>query len=495
MYFDTLISSKATSIFPESSWASQKSLYDTYLKYWTGEIWRTLAENVQVESGKPPLRWPVKINLVKILSLMHAMALWGEWEDEIVTFRFENKDPSEISSPGAIKQEEAAKRLALEGQKLVNAVWAENHRETLLIEQALAAQVYGGCVFRLRRDKDKKHEIKIEYLSPYFFRPIWHPTDFHTLLEARIQFKISGQQARLVYGDKYYSDSEVEYRETWTKETHKITVGGKVYLPEEENPYGVIPFAYIPRLRMEQFYGISLCEDLMGLQDEFNDRVADIGDQILNECHGILQLANYRGDAQKLRPTPSGILNLGMGVPGYPAPALTRVPPGDTPRGAKDYIQFLLDTAKMAAFTPPVAFGLDEGSQRSGVTLIIRMWPLLQQCKWSRAWWDDGFRDINRLILTMLKTHGFKGYKEELEGHRTVTQWAPIQPKDREALVEELVQLAGSDLQSLETAVERLANTQDNEQEIARIKGWMQFKARVEDGEAKVVQGNSAQEG
>ena len=483
MWLDNFTPRKSTDVFPDS-WTARLRKYDEYLEYWTGEIWEKLAENIQVEAGRPPLRWPVKINLIKILSLMHAQALWGEWEDEVITFQAKPKKPKEIPHPGAQKQEEAVKNLAQETQEVINAVWAENNRETLLIEESLAAQVYGGCVFRLRKDLDKEHTIKIEYLSPYFFRAVWHPTDFHQLYEARVQFEIAGSQARSVYGMDFKDDERVKYVEVWTKGEHTITVGDESYV-SEKNPYGVIPYVYIPRLRMEEFYGLSLCEDLMGLQDELNDRVADIGDQILQDCHALMILTNYMGDATKLRPTPDGILNLGLNAPGHNDPQLDRIPAGDIPKAAFDHINFILDTAKMAAFTPPVAFGQDEGSQRSGVTLIIRLWPLLQQCKWSRAWWDDGFKDINELILTMLKSHGFEGYKEEWEGHTIVPQWAAIQPKDREALVQELSLLAASEIQSLETMVERLGNTQDNEEEISKIRAWMRFKSRIEKPQEK----------
>jgi len=485
-WFDNIVTAKKTDVFPESSWTAQLQKYDEYLKYWTGEVWETLAENIQVESGQKPLRWPVKVNLIKLLVCMHAMALWGEWDDKIIDFRAEPKPEAEIEKPGSITKEKAVKRLAQETQELLGAVWRENNRETLCIEQSVAQSLYGGCAFALSRDHSKKHEIRIAYLSPYYFQPIWHPTDFHTLLEARIRFVISAEQARLVYGDEYASGVEVAVKESWNLEEHKIEVGGKEYA-NEENPYGVIPVVYVPRLRMEEYYGLSICEDLMGLQDEFNDRIADIGDQILSECHAILSLINYRGNVDDLRPSPTGIINLGMQAPGYGPPALDRIPAGEIPKGAFDHLNFLLDTAKMSAFTPPVAFGQDEGSQRSGLTLIIRMWPLLQQAKWLRAWWDDGFRDINNIILSMLEAHEYRGFKESYKGHWIKPQWAPVQPKDREALVQELVQLASADLQSLEVMVDRLGDAEDKEAELARIKAWIAMKRRTDGQEENRV--------
>ena len=82
----------------------------------------------------------------------------------------------------------------------------------------------------------------------------------------------------------------------------------------------------------------------------------------------------------------------------------------------------------------------------------------------------------------MLKAHGYEGYKEAWEGHKLVSQWAPVQPKDREALVNELVNLASADLQSIEQMVERLGNAEDSEEELELIKAWMEFKMEVERG-------------
>tara|TARA_Y100000310_G_scaffold328928_1_gene397897 strand:+ start:9834 stop:11351 length:1518 start_codon:yes stop_codon:yes gene_type:complete len=483
---DPLFSQRDGDLSPADAWSEQEKKYDEYLQYWTGEIFERLADNVQVEPDQKPLRWPVKINLVKLLSMMHAMALWGEWEDNIITMRVVPKPEEEIEHPGAIPQKESAKRRAQEYQDVLNSVWRENKRETLCIEESLAQQVYGGAVFRFRNDPLKRYGIGIEYVSPYYFRPVWHPTDFHTLLEARVAFNISGQQANLVYGTSFEEHDEIPYIETWDVEQWTIRLRDKTY-KQGKNIYGRIPFVYVPRLRMEEYYGLSLAEDLTGLQNELNDRVADIGDQILQECHAYKQLINYAGDPRDLSPGPAGIVNLGMNAPGRNDPRIDVVPAGDVPRGAFEYINFILDTSKMAAMTPPVAFGDDEGSQRSGITLIIRMWPLLQQCKWSRAWWNDGFREMADIIRVMLKVHKHDEYKEDFEGHIINPQWAPVQPKDREALVQELATLAGSDLQSIETMVNRLGDTEADDEEIGNIKAWMKVKAKMEKEAAQTV--------
>jgi hypothetical protein len=54
-----------------------------------------------------------------------------------------------------------------------------------------------------------------------------------------------------------------------------------------------------------------------------------------------------------------------------------------------------------AAFTSPIAFGEDEGSQWSGVTLVLRLWPLLQQVKTTRVYWRSNLYSMHRKILRM----------------------------------------------------------------------------------------------
>ena len=488
------IVTKETDVFPTSSWTEQRALYLGYENYWNGNVFNTKAENIQVESGKKPLRWPVKYNLVKMMITMHSMALFGDWDEAITRWRAEPRPVSEILYPGRIKKDEQAKRQAQGAEELIFEVWKENRRDTLLIEQELARNTYGGCVFRVRKDLKKRHRVKLETINPYYFKPIWHPGDYHELVAAKVEFPMENTQAAAVYGSQYATEEFPIYSEEWDPQKFTITVGGKQYDGGPNELGGRVPFVYIPRMRMGQFYGISLCEDLMGIQDELNDRIADIGDQILAECHSMLVLANFPGDARKLRPSPTGILNLGMGAPGRGDPGLDRVPAGDIPRGAMEYIRFLVDISRNAAFVPSVAFGEDEGSQRSGVTLVIRMWPLMQQAKWSRAWWDDGFRDIEWLILKHMELYGAEGYRKELSNQNFVTEWASIQPKDREALVLEAVSLAGANLQSREELIKRLGNAKDEESELAQIKAWFNFeKGMQRRGQAQVVEGSQAQ--
>lgn len=469
----------------EGSWSEKQREYDEYLRYWTGEVWKTLAENIVDDSDHKPLRWPVKINLIKIFALMHAMTLWGEWDGEIITFRADQKDPSEFPHPGQQTQEKAAKSKAETAQDVINAVWEENQRDTLLFEAGLAQPIYGGCVIKIGRDPTKEYGVRLEIISPYNFKPVWHPTDYHQLLQATIEYKITAKQAELAYGVKVDEDEAI-YRETWDKDEYSITINGQpaTILGEKKegvpNRYGFVPFFYIPRLRLEEFYGLSMCPDLMGLQDELNDRVADVGDQILTECHGVLYLRNYVGNVDDLKPSTSGLLNLGIGPPGSKDPEIGRVPPGEVPRGAFEHINFILDMSKMAAFVPSVAFGQDEGSQRSGVTLVIRLWPLLQQAKYCRAFWNDGFEAINTGIIKMLEVDNSSHFEASMTGHRVRPKWSAVQPKDREALINELSVLASLDLQSLQIMVERLGNAEDTDEEIAQIEAFMRTKAKIE---------------
>lgn len=471
---------KATDVFPSSSWGEQQAKYLDYENYWNGEVFDTKAENIQVESGQKPLRWPVKYNLVKMMITMHSMALFGDWDEAITRWRAEPRPESEILYPGRIGQGEQAKRQAEKADELISEVWRENRRDTLLIEQELTRNTYGGCVFRVRKDPKKRHGVKLETINPYHFKPIWDPGDYHDLVAAKVEYAMDKSQAEEKYGSEYATEQFPIYSEVWNPRQFSITVGGKIWLEDKNELDGQIPFVYVPRLRMGQFYGISLCEDLMGIQDELNDRIADIGDQILAECHSMLVLKNYPADAKKLRPTATGMLNLGMGAPGRNDPGLDRVPAGDIPSGAIEYVRLLVDISRTAAFVPPIAFGEDEGSQRSGVTLVIRMWPLIQQCKWSRAWWDEGFRDIERLVFKHMQVYKSEGYVPAHSEQNFVTEWASIQPKDREALVNETVALAGANLQSREELIKRLGNAKDDEVELAQIKAWLNFEKGME---------------
>jgi hypothetical protein len=136
-------------------------------------------------------------------------------------------------------------------------------------------------------------------------------------------------------------------------------VDGKIVnwagIPMQGQPLGgMVPYVYIPHIRAGEFYGISLLERKQELAQEINERMADVGDIV------------YPTDTQ---------------------------PSTATVQWATD----LLSIARTEAYTPPVCYGVDEGSQRSGMTLVLRMLPLVVHVRQERTLMTAGLNQVARL--------------------------------------------------------------------------------------------------
>jgi hypothetical protein len=133
------------------------------------------------------------------------------------------------------------------------------------------------------------------------------------------------------------------------------------------------------------------------------------------------------------------------------------------PDSAFKHIQFVYDWVRTSSFAPPIAFGEDNGGgQRSGVTLEIRLWPLLKAVRRSRSYMTTGLARAMRITGKILAQKKFSDVDKSvvaglLEGNLT-TQYHHVLPRDQAAVVDEVVKLLSTNPPaiSLESAQEAL---------------------------------------
>jgi hypothetical protein len=133
------------------------------------------------------------------------------------------------------------------------------------------------------------------------------------------------------------------------------------------------------------------------------------------------------------------------------------------PEAAFKHIQFVYDWVRTSSFAPPIAFGEDNGGgQRSGVTLEIRLWPLLKAVRRSRSYLTTGLMRATRITGRILSQKKFSDVDKRviqglLEGDLT-TQYHHVLPRDQAAVVDEVVKLLSTNPPaiSLETSQEIL---------------------------------------
>jgi hypothetical protein len=469
--FDPQVSPRAN-----AEWASMIEKYQEAQYYFYGDIFTKRADPATTDS---PLMYPIKLNLVRMMCLTQAAALWGQWEDDLLTFQC----PPESEAEEAKKRAEAAR-------VLISETYEASGGQILLYEGGLAQQIYGGTFLRAAIDPSKPHGVRIDKLMPYNVFVRWDPITINRILEAFIAIPIDKAEAALAYG--FTEDSlpdEVVYLEHWTEQKYETSIGGHVLSQFSGiNPWKFVPLVYIPRVRLEGFYGLSLADDIMGVQDELNARLADVGDNINNSAHSIRWIRNYRGDPSRDFETgPDAMWDLGQTIAGQDKPEVGTLEGQAEPHSTFSFINFLLDMTRQAAFTSPVAFGQDEGSQRSGVTLTLRLWPLLQQVKTTRIYWRTQLVDLHRKILVMAKTRDIENrYSGKLTGYTVMPNFFDLVPQDRELLIDEVTQRAAQNLISPEEAVARFGVKAGTEQdEVNRIRAWLKYQSDLKAEEMK----------
>ncbi len=350
----------------------------------------------------------------------------------------------------------------------------------------------GGAAYGVTYDPDREKfgqlPIRIEHVLPEHFFPVWAEWDYHNLIEAIIAFQTTKLQARELYGITSITEGVVEplVQYHWRRDRYEVTVDGNVGKwggvdLEGPNPTGLVPYVYIPHgIREGKFYGTSLLRRKLELAKEINARYGDIGNIIQENAKALPAIVNAGSvTARKLR---SGhqYLDIKPSMPNvearihYPASVQTNA-------ASIQWASELLSTARIEAFTPPVCYGLDEGSQRSALTLAFRMLPLLAHVRAERTSWTEG---VSHIAYHILRLAAAKKLDERLTPEkvgqlRIWLDWAPILPRDREQEVNEIILRVNNNLLPIETALERLGDIRDVKTALNLIREWMEYQAQL----------------
>lgn len=435
----------------QNLWDARLFQLEEYRRYFDGDIF---SDRVPTESGSSedaPFLYPVGINLVRMLALAQTDSMYGEWDDSPLRFEVANEDEVTESDKEAIA--------------LLDRIVLHSNPHTFW-ELELDRQVYGGCIVKIIPSLTKDKFVRWYRVPATNFFAIHDPDDPDLLLEAYVITRITREQARERYG--YKTDEDFVLRvERWTKTEYENTLDGKrIDQFSGKNPFGVIPFTYIPRFRSSSWWGDSMTADTITAQNEINMRVADMGEAINYNAHPVRWGRDLPAgfDAKSYPIDPDAMWDLGRTVGGANPPevgileARTAVSPASF-----EYVKFLYDWTRTSNSTPPIAFGEDDGGgQRSGVTLEIRMWPLIKSVRRSRSYMAAGIRraiDITAAILAQKQfTDVSAGTIAALKSGRITASFAQILPRDHQQAVDEVIKLVSTTppMVSPETAQEIL---------------------------------------
>lgn len=490
--------------FPINMWQRMLSRYDDYWKWFDGTHLNETEAATSVE-GETIYRFPLRINPVRNIARKRASTLLGEGDDTftpLVKTLIDPKKPLDDTEPS-----EEQLKIAHTAERIVNEVWTTNGGRALQFENATLGEFLGGSVFKLSWKpwrKDLLIPITIEKVLPDHFMPIWNPKDFWDLYEVFEIFYIDPLTAEHEYGIESNSGSTpMTYVEHWTKENYSIYLNGepitvtynngkKVTYKDIKNPWGRVPYVYIPTQRDGgSFFGSSLVEDIRGLVKEFNARMADYGDAIRTTVHRKRYSRNVQGETREIQlGAGTWAIDLGTEAPHVKNPP--DVFTEDAPAFSEGLMNFSDDLWKQImreGWVQNIAFGEDEGSQRSALTLAFRFWPTTAKARVSRTNWTDGLNLIAGMILQMVaKQQESNMLKNVLpvklpesmaRDFQFDQDWRPMIPRDREQEISEIILLFQSGLMSPERALQSLGGIQNIPDELKLIEDHLTFKAEL----------------
>jgi hypothetical protein len=451
--------------------------YEWYRYYYSGEIFKELADPKRPQESEK--KYPLRINLTREWADMLSGYVFGQWDESVVTFTAQRRK----QESGNIAKEEEKRCSAMED--FLRDHWVLNDNNAHADVAATDCMVYGGSVVKTYISGDFDKRIKDEWIAPDIFMPRWHPMDVNMLLETIIAYVISREDARDIF-----NLSQLQYKglpqavtvwERWSEKSFSIHVED-ITIKDVKNPVGFIPYTYIPRMRSHAanfgYFGISTLDDTIALQNEVNERAADIGDGVAYSSHPIRVVTNYMG-SEALEVGPDSLWNLGFGLGGREPKAYTL----DTRTNydeAMKYVKAIEHMGRTSAHLPAIAFGEDEGSQRSGTTLLIRFLPLTQEVRRTRIYWTSAMRQMAMKALALRSREEGAGFTpEDLDGRILNPNFAPVLPKDVAEKVEEWAVRINSGFGTPEEAYRDLGH-EDPEDAAERALEYMKDVARTE---------------
>jgi len=458
-------------------WRTMDTDISEWWDWFRGEKLKQYNRTKPGKDGQFPLLYPLQINPIRLACQLHAYALQGQVKD--------TSDPlvhSVCETKGS-----TSKDVAQQATDAIEKIAYENHARAMFSDMFLSIQAKGAMVLKVGWNKDAGPEatgVRWEYIDPRyaFFR--WQGTDYWSLTEAWIRLNISKATAKM-YGVTV-EDNTVTYVEHWTPTQYSIKVADKYAFGKnksDDNPYGFVPFVYIPHERSGDFWGVSLVPGAIGVTREINARAADMGDAVQKGVHRRLVGWNFMPGHPVDKDFGNGekYTYLGKTVSGSdPQPNLQEIKPMEMPTSYNQFLATLSELVRTSMQTPDVAYGEPEASQRSGASMNHRMWPLLSHTITERTNWTTGINQLCDFSMRIMAAHQKDDITKAHIGKIWRQDWAPMVPLDRAALVTELIQRWENNVISLELLMEKFGDVPDLKEEVARVQKLQADAAKQE---------------
>lgn len=468
IFSDTLNWTQNISPTTIRTWEQEYILRAERRRYLTGEVF---SEKIVGDTPQPddPELFPVGLNLVRVLCLAQADSLFGMWDEDIMSFEPpQNRDVDDGDKEAA---------------ELAQTILRSSDANSMFWELAVDREVYGGSVLKITPAFGASMVpgyIRWSRMPIDSFFPVWDPDNLDHLLEVYAVIAMTREQALAKYS--YRTDKDIVYRvEHWTEQIYENKIDD-VRIDEYSglNPWGFVPFEFIPRMRTTHYYGDSLTENIVRVHDELNMRIADLGESVNYNSHPIRWGYNLPKsfNTQNYPVGPNILWDLGktLGASNPPEVGMLEAK-NPLPTGTFDYIQFVYNWGLTSENTPPIALGLEETSQRTGISLEVKMYPLLKATLRSRGYFGSGVsralaksaRMLDQKNISIANGGATKRALKKLMSRELIPHFFPVLPRDTAAITDRISKELASTPPtiSIESAVKELGH---GTSEVERIK-------------------------
>jgi len=426
------------------------------------------------------MQLPLSINYTKIIANLHTAFLWGQWEPQttIVTWAVKMR---------AGKKGDKEQVTAI--QEWLNELF-EGYEE-ILYAAGLNQSIYGDAILVPRWDALQERTYP-ESILPEYFHARWSPHDIANIPEVIVSYHIARQDAEQEFGtpgnlDEFkhpagissYMREYAIYWEWWTEDGVEIYIDNML-VRNNPNPYastqgaGLLPFVHIPNIRAGgDFYGMSDIESILPLQDELNRKMMDSSDITGYSAHPIVLVQKYFGKVNDLPVGPDAVWD--MGRDGEASYLSGDKPPVDI----AVYIAHVMQIIQDLTFLPKTAYGHTDETERSAISLAMKMLPTTNHVTWKRLLWSAGLRQYAYIAARLEEINGTLPFNRSyLKKVLLEPQFAPILPKDRAGQIVENVSLVTNGIRSTERALEDIGERHVAE-EVERIFADLTKKAKL----------------
>lgn len=459
-----------TGTWPLSRWGAAQQQYAAAYHLVSGNALKATDKRTKL-----PL-YPLGINLWDFIAEIHATMVVGEGAD----------CPPQTNFVGdTIRAKKRAARYA----RMIDRTWGTSD-PALFWTIFYNTQVYGGYGMMVRMQRVGNHPLKYEAISPFNFYPVLDSN--YNIVEFFIHRRITHSEAKWHYGVAIEPDEEVWYVEYWNPERYDVKINNYRAKYRDgtpmvgDNPFKVAPAVYVPHQRKTSEWGASQILGIKQMVLEFNARLADVSDGVRDS----MDTPYWAYNVQRPKQVHIGRVPVWVMGEGYDArtkPEVNVLSTSRNIRDGSDFVNMLWDMILHTNSVPPVALGVDEGSQRSGTTLRARFWALEAHASVERLFAESQLSRLAR--ITIAGMHAL-GEAPSDGGDMEIEQvWKDMLPQDRLELVNEMVQRKAAGLISSRRAIQQFGDVPDVDGELEEIRAEQeeamqrQMKLREKAGE------------